>query len=583
MQSHLELEETEAKQVDKKKSIMLIGIAGTKNDFLLALPALKCYIDQDKFVKDNTDIVLNQYYYMERDELEAKTQIILEDVKKTNPDIVAFSCYVWNFNAVKYISDKIEKYNKNIKIILGGPEISREDIVDGKYDNYNAEYLIFGEGEKPFLTLLKSIIKSDKEHLDEIRGLAYRKDNTFNCSMGSDIIENITEIPSPYLKGYISDEIFSRPEISANIETQRGCSFKCTYCFYHKNFDKIRYRDVDVVIDEIEYAYKRGVKDCRITDANFISDKDFAKKIMRGLIKRKIKMSLFFEFLPHFIDEEIAELFGEYSRISPRNITKVGIGIQTINQKSLAAIKRKIPVKFFDKAFDLLLKQNVLIKSDIILGLPYENKESYLKTIEFIAEKTRYGTNVVAINQLRILPGTDMVEMAKKENLNIDESDGNHFVTSTPWISEKEMIECLRINTVFNRLLNSSVLNQQIVRDFYFDIKDKLKLTNVELLQYFVDEFYKYLKDKNVDFVKEGFPNSELYSSRDVFNDIPDEWILFHKNWHLKLYWNKPKKLARLYFAYFIFHIRNYSKNRSYRFRSILRFLYRYYVKFTQN
>lgn len=511
---------------DIKKKIVLIGIAGSPDDFLLSLPVLKCYLYQNEYIKNSIDLILKQYPLISNN-AEDKVEEILKEIDEIKPEIIGLSCYVWNMDVMKLIIKGVKERHNAIKIILGGPEIDRKDILAGKFDALEVDFLIFGEGEKSMLKLLESFLGFDNTNYNGIRGVAYKKNGLFLCNEEAYPIEEINLIPSPYLSGYISDEILHKPNIRVNIETQRGCNFRCAYCFYHKNFPRIRYRDADVVINEIDYAYKRGVRIGRILDANFLSKKEFAKKIIKGLIKHKIEVSLFFEMLPIFLDEELAQLIGEYRRISPNNRIMTGLGIQTINQDSLAVIRRKIPLWYFEKAFNLLQKEDVIIKSDIILGLPLETKETYFQTMEFITEKMRRGTNYLSLSLLRILPGTELVEIAKKINITIDKRDGSHFVYETLTMPRKDLLECLRINTVAFRLLSSiDIEKRMVIRDLYFDVKDKLQVTNIELLQYFVKEFFDFLKDKETNYAKPDFPDVENYACKEVYKDIPDEWLI---------------------------------------------------------
>ena len=512
---------------NQKKKMVLVGIAGTSNDFLLSLHTLKCFVYKDIEIKNNLDIILRQYYHISPENLKKKTLEILDDIEKLNPDIVGFSCYVWNIDAVKIISNNLKQKFKDIKIILGGPEITREDIVSGKLKDFSSDFFIFGEAEKPLLALLKFQIGLESAGIEDIKGLSYKEDGLFFCNNESDFIDNLEDTPSPYLEGCVSDDILLRPNIRVNIETQRGCNFKCAYCFYHKNFPRIRYRNPEVVINEIDFAYKKGIKIGRIVDANFLSDKEFAKKIIRGLIEHRIKMSLFFEILPQFLDEEIAHLFGEYRRISPENRLRIGMGIQTINQEALKVIRRQIPIRCFEKAFDLLQKEEIIIKSDIILGLPLETKESYFKTLEFIIEKMRYGTNNLSLAHLRILPGTDLVEISKKENLTIDGRDSSHFVYETPSMPRKDMLECLRLNAVAYRLFTTHDFKERMkIRDMYFNVKDTLGISDIELMQYLVKEFSEFLKDKNSEFCHSDFPDAESYYEKKIHGHITNEWLI---------------------------------------------------------
>ena len=510
-----------------KKKMVMVGIAGSTTDFLLSIHALKCFVYQKEEIKNNIDITLKQYYYIPLDEVDEKSQYIFNDIEKEEPDIVGFSCYVWNIDAVRTISDKLKQKNKDIQIILGGPEIAREDIIAGKFSDFSADFLFFGEGERPLLKFLERILGISDHNLDEIKGFAHRNGNSFSCHSQLDFVEKLEELPSPYLTGFVSDELLSRENMRVNIETQRGCNFRCAYCFYHKGFPSIRYRNPKIVVDEIEYAYNKGIKMGRILDANFLSDREFAKGIIRELINRKIKMALFFEMIPIFLDDETANLFGEFSRLSENNMLMTGIGIQTLTQESLAVIRRQIHKKWFEKAFNLLQAQGVIIKSDIILGLPRETKESYLKTLEFITEKMRHGTNYLSLALLRVLPGTDLVDIAKKEKLVIDNRDSLHFVYSTPEMPRSDMVYCLRLNTVAFRLLSSVNIEERMkLRDLYFTVKDKLGATNIDMLEYFVKEFLEYLKPKKTNFVDPDFPNAEYYSFKTVYQDVSDGWLI---------------------------------------------------------
>lgn len=299
---------------------------------------------------------------------------------------------------------------------------------------------------------------------------------------------------------------------------------------YHKDFPKVKYRDPNVVVDEIEFANKKGIKMGRLVDANFLSDKKFAKTIIRGLIERKVKMALFMEMIPIYVDREMADLFGEYIRISPDNKVTIGMGVQTITQESLEAIRRKIPVRFFENAFDSLLDNNVIIKTDLILGLPHETHESFLRTLEFISEKLRRGTNYLSISLLMVLPGTEIVEIAQREKFVIDTRDSSHFIWSTPTMSREEIVHLLKLSITAYRMLNAMDIPERIrIRDLYFKVKDEIKATNIQMLDFLSSAFFRYLDENGIDYKREGFTAEEYYKNvncKDIFIHIPDEFIV---------------------------------------------------------
>ena len=196
-------------------------------------------------------------------------------------------------------------------------------------------------------------LENGKPKIDDIDGLSHRSDTKlpFTVNAKRKPFKSITEIPSPFLGGIVDEDVLARSGVEANLETQRGCNLRCSYCIYHKDMDSVAYSEVERIIKEVRYVTKRGVKKIRFVDANFSSDKNHAKLVMKGLIRERFKTSLFFELIPGFIDEELAALFGEYTKLHPQNQITIGVGVQTINLKVLKLMRRSIRKEKFEKTF----------------------------------------------------------------------------------------------------------------------------------------------------------------------------------------------------------------------------------------
>jgi radical SAM superfamily enzyme YgiQ (UPF0313 family) len=386
----------------------------------------------------------------------------------------------------------------------------------------------------PLYRLLRCLMQGDEGSLKDISRLAYRAADQFKykdiIDPEADIIQDLAECPSPYLSGVVPESLLSTG-FQANIETQRGCNFRCAYCLYHTNFPSIRYRNLHDVVDEIELLYERGVKDFRITDANFLSKKDFAAEILIELIRRNIKMSFFFEAIPSFVDKRIANLMKEYRDLSPDIQILIGIGLQTINREALQAIKRKLPIEHFNRAFDLCSNAGVVIKTDIILGLPYETKKTYLDLMEYVADKMRNGYNYLSLSVLRVLPGSELHDIVMNAGLEADPNDSEHFVYQTPTMNRQDLVECMKISCVAIKLFHTlNIVSRMNLRDKYFEVKDRSNVSHVQLLCHFVDFFERSLARTNSDFVKAGFPRAEHYWYFDLHKEISDESIAAELN-----------------------------------------------------
>ncbi len=509
--------------------VVLVGIAGTQEDFLLAPYVLRSYVEHDISLKDRVEIIVKSSELVRAQEIRKRSREIAEDIESERAHMVGFSCYMWNMGAVESIIDHLRKLDSRAEIVLGGPEIDKKDILQGRFEGLAPDYLVYGEGERPFISLLKWLFIRDKRvSRGQIKGLAYRENGSYVCHDEPDVIGDLPNAPSPFLSDQVPQDILTREGIRANVETQRGCNFRCAYCFYHKNFRKIRYRSPDVVIHELAYLYAKGVRTGRILDANFLSNKRHARAILQGLIDRSIPFNLMFEVHPRSVDEEMASLLGEYRRNPPGNKIMIGIGIQTTNQEALAVIRRKIPVRYFERAFDLLQKQDLVIKSDVILGLPRESKETYFQTLEFVGEKMRNGMNILSLSLLHILPGSEMAEIADLEGLVLDKKDGTHSVYSSPSLPRPDMLECLRLNVTAHRVLSTNDFDSQfVIRDLFFKVKDSIETSCVDLLGRLSREFSAYLEGTDANYVKPDFPAPEEYQQRRVFTDIPDDWLMY--------------------------------------------------------
>lgn len=416
------------------KKIVMVGIAGTDKDFLLSIHSIKAYLTQfEDFNKKYEVVTLN--YPLSVDEKD-----VVKDIKKEKPAYVCFSCYIWNIDKIKRIRKKI----KDSTVIYGGPEISYNP--DEPDDH---AILIIGEGEE---SLYQWFMDSKPPH------------------------QEYYNYPSAYLTGCVSDDLLSDKGMRINIESQRGCNFKCSYCMYHKNFDKIKYRDPRVVVQEIEYCYKKGIKELKIVDANFFSNLDFVKTIMSDLIKRKIKMRIYFDMIPGFIDDELVDLCNDYISISDKSSMIAGIGLQTLNKESLKVIGRKYNKKVLLKTIKELNHAKIHIRLDLMIGLPRETVESFEESLDFVIEQMRTGKHFLGLYPLKVLPGSKFEEIAKKEKMAVTIT---HDVLWTPTLEEKEMTECLnKSNLVSLIFAPNQIDNGYILPKLFFELSKSLNHSN---------------------------------------------------------------------------------------------------------
>ena len=524
-----------------KRKATLVGIAGSFNAMSLSLYNLKSYaLLTDSGVADQWDIdILQRKLITPGSQVaEQMTAQTVDLIVKSQPELVGFSVYMWNVNVFKGIAQTLRRVLPQAKIVMGGPEIASDYIREGKYDDFEADFLVYGEGEATYRDLLLHL--SGGMAMQDVVGLAYRPQPSagFTLNMPRPLFKSLQGLPSPYLNGVVDDELLARPKLEANLETQRGCTLKCTYCIYHKDMPTITYNAVDRVIEEAKFvSIKNGVRRIRFVDANFTSDLPFAKQIMRGLIDAKIEARLMFELIPGFIDEEIADLFQEFNTLHEWNDITIGVGVQTINYDILRSVKRGIKVERFVKTFDLLSARKIFTKIDLIIGLPGENFASITTTLEYFLEQLRHSnSHLLCCHVMRGLPGTELIEQAKKHKMVFSSEREPHELIESPVLPRKQMLRCLRRTGTVFRLVNhegwtrrdflsGSTDVQTTLRDEFFAARDRLGSKNIELVDILIGKLMRDLSPKSW-FVQPDFPYAETWWWGQSQREVKDSWLL---------------------------------------------------------
>ncbi|HOJ86980.1 MAG TPA: radical SAM protein, partial [Elusimicrobiales bacterium] len=216
-----------------------------------------------------------------------------------NPDIVGISAITAESVSAHKMAEIIKNFNPKITVIIGGPYPSHYPEYATK--DKNIDFTVIGEGEKTVVEILKHI-ENGREKINEIRGIAYKKNDSIITNPPAILIDNLDEIPIPdwglidfeSYSNFIPQSPFLYGKKYAVILTSRGCPWHCTYC--HNIFGKkFRAHSPQRVIKEMEILYKEyGVENIEITDDIFNLDLERAKKILKEKSQRLPDVKLFF-------------------------------------------------------------------------------------------------------------------------------------------------------------------------------------------------------------------------------------------------------------------------------------------------
>ena len=144
-----------------------------------------------------------------------------------NPSIVAFSCYIWNFEYNKTVARELKALYPDVKIVFGGHQVSPDGAMLEEYDYI--DFLQHGEGEECTALFLKAL--KNGADLRTVPGLSFREDGRVVTTPGYTPCD-LSAYPSPYLSGVFDGIMREFPdrEFHATLETNRGCPYECAYC-----------------------------------------------------------------------------------------------------------------------------------------------------------------------------------------------------------------------------------------------------------------------------------------------------------------------------------------------------------------
>lgn len=429
---------------------------------------------------------------------------ILEEIYKKKPDVVAFSCYIWNFQYVKEITADLSQLLPSLAIWLGGPEVSYDTTLLLK-DMGQLKGIMYGEGEKTFLELACHYIDSSIE-LGKIRGLVFRNDaNEIIANSPRDLM-SLDEIPFCYsdLKRFENKIIY--------YETSRGCPFSCSYCL--SSIDKkVRFRDIELVKKELKFFIDHNVPQVKFVDRTFNCNPKHSRAIWEYLIEQDNKITNFhFEISADLLNEEDMEIM---SRMRP-GLIQLEIGVQSTNEKTIKEIERTMDFIDLKKVVEQINSfHNIHQHLDLIAGLPYEGYESFRKSFNDVYA---LRPEQLQLGFLKVLKGSKMHAYAKEYGI-VYRSNPVYEVLYTKWLTHDELLRIKRVEEMVELYYNSNQFTKtlavlekafttafdlyQALGDFYeemgYIVQSPSRIARYHILLAFAKRF----DEKNEDLYKE--------------------------------------------------------------------------------
>lgn len=414
-----------------------------------------------------------------------RVENILEGIIEEKPDVVAFSCYIWNMEFVNRLAELIKLVDPKIEILYGGPEVSYE----GKefLENHEGEYVIVGEGEKTFREFV--LYKLGEGKIEDIKGLNYKRDGkVFENPKRPEMDMNELVFPYTYEEDINNKIVY--------YEASRGCPFKCKYCL-SSVMHGVRFLDVERVKKELKYFMERGLKLVKFVDRTFNCNREYTVELLKYLSEQDTETRFHFEVAADLLTEEQIEILNN----APKGRFQLEVGVQTTNNEVLHNINRYITYENIkEKVLKVAAGKNVMQHLDLIAGLPGEDLESFKKSFNDVHA---IRPDEIQLGFLKLLKGSSMREEAEKWGIVYSPYAPYEIIRSKD-ISYEELLLLKKVEAMVDKYYNSCKFNNVI--KFFLNIYEKPFDFYYDLAMFFEEkgnfkrsignvEYYKILLD----------------------------------------------------------------------------------------
>lgn len=296
---------------------------------------------------------------------------IVSDLIQRKPDVIGFSCYIWNIEETIKVMSMLKKINPELTIVLGGPEVTY-DVTEWLDRLTDVDFIVLGEGEITFKQLLQEL--EGEGNFASISGLAYREGTEKKISPQRNKVD-LKELPSPYR---FEEDLVQLGKRVTYFETSRGCPFSCQFCLSSIEVG-VRYFDREKVKEDIRFLMNNGAKTIKFVDRTFNISRSYAMEMFRFLIDEHLPGTVFqFEITADIMRPEVIEFLNQEA---PAGLFRFEIGVQSTNDATNELVMRK-------QNFSKLSRTVTMVKDggkidqhlDLIAGLPEEDYHSFKKT-----------------------------------------------------------------------------------------------------------------------------------------------------------------------------------------------------------
>jgi radical SAM superfamily enzyme YgiQ (UPF0313 family) len=414
-----------------KISVTFVELSTYENILPIVSGTLQVYAQQDSVIAEQ------MAFSICTKPVTADENEFVEDLISRGSDIYAMSWYIWNASMMRRILDRLLAARPDSRFILGGPQVmnhAADYIPDGREN----VVVCNGEGERTFQVYLQSVVTG--ADLTTVPGISFYRTAFLHTTPEPDRIRDLTEIPSPFLAGVFNDGQYT----IAILETNRGCPFRCAFCYWGAaTNDRVYKHDLERIKADVTWLSEHNYVNIFVADANW------------GMVPRDLEVT------DHIVDcrqrngyplmivvqsaknkpERMAEITEKFVRGGL--ITSQPVSLQTLDPTALELIDRKnIKEETYTVLQHSLREKRISSFVELIWPLPGETLDTFKAGIDRLC---RMGADTLVVYPQLLLHNTPLHERVEEYGLVVERAPSSHaeadVVVGTNWVSESDCLE----------------------------------------------------------------------------------------------------------------------------------------------
>ncbi|MDO8602904.1 MAG: radical SAM protein [Candidatus Omnitrophota bacterium] len=307
-------------------------------------------------------------------------------------EVIGFSCFKSNIHSTLKFAKLLKSRNKDIKIIFGGPEMTREYFKKSRKIKDAADFTVVGEGEKGLLSYIKN--PSAKNRITLFSEMT-----------------NLDKTAFPVYKGL---DMASYPrKNSASMLFSRGCVRKCRFCSERLLYKKFRVRRVKNVIEEIRYHKSKNKIECFV----------FHDSLVNGDLKKleELCAKIIKNFRSVNWEAQIA-VRNDMNQALLEKMKKSGcynlfVGLESGSSRTLKNMNKGFTPEDAVRFFKKLNKAGLFFGVSVIIGYPGETEAEFGESLDFIIKNKPLIPKIEQVNPFTYYDGISAGKIAEKNAL----------------------------------------------------------------------------------------------------------------------------------------------------------------------